>query len=203
MREISAKGPYARKFAIDVREVELAAPMKGDPGYNQRIDAATKELWIWVKKYTILENEVIDLREEVARLRELSTKFAQAQGPPGLPAQDAITAKEAGPWFDSSRGIYIPAMVILEAIDRGWKGASECEGLTDEEITNLEDYIEISEEAESWFNERAPAGYYFGTHPDHGDWGLWQIEDDSGEDEGTTVVRLARTEIGGHEYGPD
>jgi hypothetical protein len=166
-REISAKGPYARKFGNTVREVELSAEKGADsPAFR----SAKKELWVWVKDYTVLENEVVDLREEVARLRAQVPAKEEGPGP--------ITSKESGPWFDSSRGIYIPARVILEAIDRGWKGAPECEGLTDEEISNLDDYFEISEEAESWFNERAPAGFYFGTHPDHGDWGLWEIEED-------------------------
>lgn len=183
-KEISAKGPYARKFSETVREIDtlldvIHGQIKGGattiigglPATTETsLRAVMKELWVWVKDYTILENEVIDLREQIANLKQQIHAKEEGPGP--------ITSKEAGPWFDSSRGIYIPAMVIAEAIARGWKGAPECRDLTYEEISNLDDYLEISEEAESWFNERAPAGYSFGTHPDHGDWGLWEIEED-------------------------
>lgn len=162
---------------------------------------AIQDLWVWVKDWTILENEVIDLREEVARLRLQS----KAQAPPEAPTPDTgpikITAADEGVWFDGSRGHYLPAAVIYTAWQNGFKcpemdelwkkheaGTLEVPSYRSWEdmIADDENYFDIFESAESWFNDHAPEGYYFGTPEWGDDWGLWKVEseeEESGEDE--------------------
>lgn len=51
------------------------------------------------------------------------------------------------------------------------------------EATQADDLFEVLvsalDDAEEWLTENAaPEGFYFGSHPDIGDWGMWADEDD-------------------------
>jgi hypothetical protein len=48
-------------------------------------------------------------------------------------------------------------------------------------IADSSNYFDIFEDAEAWFNNLAPEGFYFGTN-EGGDWGLWKVECDEKTD---------------------
>lgn len=84
-------------------------------------------------------------------------------------------AKEAGCWFDNHRGIYIGEAVIDTAVDHGFKP----EGLTDGlRYSDEEFYCELWDEAEQFMQQFAEEGFWFGSHPDWGDWGLYACEEE-------------------------
>jgi hypothetical protein len=209
-REISSKGPYARKFGNTVREIETLLDVIG-----QKTGHATdtpsfrllmKDLWVWVKDWTLLENEVVELREQVADLKKriVADTVEMAKMKPVSPQDTGsvkITAADEGVWFDGSRGTFLPAAVIYSA----WQNGFKCEELDElwkkheagtlvielahpggefwEMIALDENYYEIFQDAENWFNEHAPEGYYFGTPEWGDDWGLWKIESEEGAEE--------------------
>jgi hypothetical protein len=90
-----------------------------------------------------------------------------------------ITKANAGPWIDSMEGIRISSMIVEKAISLGYVPSEEFYGALAEfgTIDALVDWEWISDEAddaETWLNDHvAPKGYYFGMHPDQGDWGLY------------------------------
>ena len=98
-----------------------------------------------------------------------------------------FTALDAGCWFDSHRGQYIGEAVQDEADDRGWSGwFTPCEHDPGMYMSCSEHsgdfhgvcYDEATQEAEDYLNDMAPEGFYFGSNPDSGDWGLWAIDED-------------------------
>lgn len=201
-REISAKGPMARKFGMTVREIQILADVKCEMSSDLRL--ALQDLWVWVKDYTLLENETVELREQVADLKKriVADTVEMAKMKPISPQDTGpvkITAADEGVWFDGSRGHFLPAAVIKSAWENGFKCPELDELWKKHEAGTLvidlahpggefwemialdENYYEIFEEAESWFNEHAPEGYYFGTPEWGDDWGLWKVEGDEGE----------------------
>ena len=87
--------------------------------------------------------------------------------------------KEAGCWFDCSRGIYIGEKVIDTAIDHGWVPLNEEGKPYAGTITvDAEWYHELWDEAEEFMQQFAAEGYSFGTSEWGGDWGLWQHEEE-------------------------
>ena len=106
-----------------------------------------------------------------------------------------LIESDEGSWFESWRGQYIPANVILYAWNHGFHD-DEIDAIVDkhypngiikydeddveQEIADLEGYYEIYEDAESYLNDIAdmPDGYYLGFHPDIGDWGFWKDDND-------------------------
>ena len=81
-----------------------------------------------------------------------------------------IKPSKAGPWVDSARGIYMGEAVQDHAIARGWEGPKVGE-------VSTEEYFEAWNEAEAYLDTLAPEGYWFGNHPDNGDFGLWKDEE--------------------------
>jgi hypothetical protein len=99
---------------------------------------------------------------------------------------------DEGCWFDSARGQYLGAAVIVAAWEHGFvcPQMDELARLREnrtlevpthrvwwEMIADDSAYNDIFEEAEAWFNNLAPDGFYFGTS-EIGDWGLWKVESD-------------------------
>ena len=100
-----------------------------------------------------------------------------------------VTGADAGPWVDSARGVHMPSAILERAEAYGYslpKDVSEYLMLEmkknpdtgdterDDILDEYEFIHEVVEEAEQWMNEHvAPPGYFFGTHPDWGDWGLY------------------------------
>ena len=84
--------------------------------------------------------------------------------------------KNAGCWLDNGRGFRLANAIVEEAVAWGYKTSAEYDDVDQDEI-NIDEWEFIQEEAdaaETWMNEHvAPKGYYFGTHPDFGDWGLY------------------------------
>lgn len=89
-------------------------------------------------------------------------------------------ASNAGCWLDGARGWRIALGIVEEAEAWGYRPSAEFANYRaecDENDGDPAEYEFIQEEAddaEAWMNEHvAPKGYYFGTHPDFGDWGLY------------------------------
>ena len=181
-KEIYAKGPYARKFGNTVREVQVAGEALGD---SRPFRDAVKDLWVWVKDYTVLENEVIELREELARLKNQAQAQVKEEEPKQGPRNAMVSPNEAGPWFDGSRGIYLPGMVITEAITHGATNLEDFRSLSPEEMLARDDYYEAMDDAETYMNTLAPPGYWFGSS-EQGDWGLWEMDQEDSESEHPT-----------------
>lgn len=86
-----------------------------------------------------------------------------------------LSEDDAGPWIDSSRGIYMGVEIQKIAQERGWEGAQVLD-------PKDEVYFDASHDAEDYLQSIAPDGYYFGTS-EQGDWGLWRFEEEEGEPE--------------------
>jgi hypothetical protein len=101
-----------------------------------------------------------------------------------------VTAADAGAWVDNARGIHMSSMIIRIAEGYGYPISEELKDYLrrfenqlgralEDPDTAIDDWEFASEEvrdAEDWMNEHvAPRGYYFGTHPDFGDWGLYSV----------------------------
>ncbi len=92
---------------------------------------------------------------------------------------NSVTKKDAGPWIDSANGINIALMIVEKAISLGYTPSDDFYAEKERvgSLANMRDWEWIQDEAddaEAWLNEKvAPKGYYFGTHPDWGDWGLY------------------------------
>jgi len=94
---------------------------------------------------------------------------------------DKADASSAGCWFDNGRGWRIAGAIVEEAIAWGYKPTEEynrvlkeAEEDSDIDIDEWEFISDEAQDAEDWMNEHvAPKGYFFGYHPDWGDWGLY------------------------------
>ena len=100
---------------------------------------------------------------------------------------------KAGSIINGALGIYIPYNVVLFAIDYGYiptdefkemqkdaqsKDIDECDYITH----NFEWIYDELDRVESYMNDKyANGGYYFGSHPDWGDWGYYKFEDEDME----------------------
>ena len=85
-------------------------------------------------------------------------------------------ASSVGCWFDNGRGWRIAGAIVDEAMAWGYKPTkSYNEALkTEDDIDEWEFISDEAQDAEDWMNDHvAPKGYYFGYHPDWGDWGLY------------------------------
>lgn len=93
---------------------------------------------------------------------------------------EKITAAHEGCWFDCARGIYIGEAIIATAVDNGWdwKAAGYEEG---DISPDSEHYCEAWDDAERFMGTLAPEGYWFGA-TENGDWGLWKVEEEEGEE---------------------
>jgi len=89
---------------------------------------------------------------------------------------NVFTPLDQGCYFDSARGRYIGEAVIEFAESIGF--AYELEDNRETQIAEHEHYHEIWDEAETFLNNLAPEGYYFGSS-EAGDWGLWKVVDDA------------------------
>ena len=97
-------------------------------------------------------------------------------------------ASSEGCWFDGSRGQYIGECVIDTAIAHDWD--YEKAGYTDadrycggihSEGEGTEFYCDMWDAAENYMQTFAEDGYWFGSHPDWGDWGLYRTDADESE----------------------
>ena len=83
---------------------------------------------------------------------------------------------DAGCWLDNSRGRYLAGDIVEEAIAWGYRPSPEYNKALDEldEVDSWEYIQDEADDAEEWMNEHvAPKGFYFGTNPDWGDWGMY------------------------------
>lgn len=85
--------------------------------------------------------------------------------------------KSVGCWCDSSHGRYIGEEICRMAEERDWTPLNA--GYTVEDLTTEgEHYHEAWESAENYMQQFAAPGYWFGSNPDTGDWGLWKVEEE-------------------------
>lgn len=96
---------------------------------------------------------------------------------------------EPGTYIDSAWGHYQTPRTIELALDLGWEPADEFEDwvrnlieryndndLSDDEADAI---YETADEAIDWINDtQVPEGHWFGHHPDIGDVGVWELEED-------------------------
>jgi hypothetical protein len=78
-----------------------------------------------------------------------------------------IDPQNVGVWAEGGNPDFVGDKVQQYAKKFGWDGAIRS--------SDEEEFYDTVQEAENFLNEKAPAGYYFGTNED-GDWGLWEGE---------------------------
>ena len=93
------------------------------------------------------------------------------------PVKPSYGVKEAGCWFEGTRGIYIGESIIDLAIDHGF--APDLSDMPDcTRYSDYEYYHELTEEAVDFMQQFATDGFVFAFHEDWGDFGLYTLEED-------------------------
>lgn len=97
--------------------------------------------------------------------------------------KNPYTPEDAGCYVDSARGIYSTDFIVDFARNRGATITQNCECRHDDshwasEFASCEFANEYEDEADNYMNEHYPIeGHYWGRS-EHGDWGLWPIDED-------------------------